>query len=63
MQVIQGKGFMPIEGSCDTMQNTTKTVKLLRNGKPIIRQYCAFMKADNPSKHTGEFIEILKNQF
>ena len=63
MQVIQGKGFMPIEGSGDTIQSATKSVKLLRNGKPIIRRYCAFMKADNPKKHTNEFIEILKNQF
>ena len=63
MQVIQGKGFMPIEGSGDTAQSAAKAVKLLRNGKPIIRRYCAFMKADNPSKHTGEFIEFLKRQF
>ena len=63
MQVIQGRGFMLIEGSGDTVQTTTKAVRLLRNGKPIIRRYCAFMKADNPSKHTGEFIDILKNQF
>ncbi len=63
MQVIQGKGFMPIEGSRDVVQTTTKAVRLLRNSKPIIRRYCAFMKADNPSKHTGEFIEILKSQF
>ena len=63
MQVIQGNGYMPIEGSGDAIQTTTKAVKLTRNGNPIIRRYCAFMKADNPSKHTGEFIEILKSQF
>ena len=63
MQVIQGRGFMLIEGSGDAVQTTTKAVRLLRNGKPIIRRYCAFMKADNPKKHTNEFIEILKKQF
>ena len=63
MQIIQGRGFMLIEGSGDAVQTTTKAVKLLRNGKPIIRRYCAFMKADNPKKHTNEFIEILKKQF
>jgi hypothetical protein len=63
MQVIQGKGFMPIEGSGEAVQTTTKALRLLRNGKPIIRRYCAFMKADNPKKHTNEFIEILKKQF
>ena len=35
MQVIQGKGFMPIEGSGDVVQTTTKAVRLLQNGKPI----------------------------
>ena len=63
MLVIQGKGYMPIEGSGDTMQTAAKAVKLIRNGSPVIRRYCAFMKADNPSKHTSEFIEILKNEF
>ena len=62
MQVVQGKGFLPIEGSCEP-GGITRQVKLLRGGKPIVRRYCAFMKADNPSKHTGEFIEILKEQF
>jgi len=63
MQVIQGKGFMPIEGSGSTAQSAVKAVKLLRNGRPVIRRYCGFMKADNPSKHINEFIEVLKNQF
>lgn len=63
MQVIQGKGFMSIECGTGTLATTTKTIKLLRNSKPIMRRYCAFMKADNPSKHTSEFIEILKSQF
>lgn len=63
MQVIQGKGFMLIEGSGNAVQTTTKAVKLLRSGKPIIRRYCAFMKVGNPKKHTDEFIEILKKQF
>ena len=63
MNVIQGKGFMPIEGSNDSVQTTTKAVRLLRGGKPVIRRYCAFLKADNIKKHTDEFIEILKMQF
>ena len=63
MQVIQGKGIMPIEGSGDAIQNTTKAVRLIRNGKPIIRRYCAFMKANDLKKHTYEFTEILKSLF
>ena len=38
MQVIQGKGFMLIEGSGDAVQTTTKALRLLRNGKPVIRR-------------------------
>lgn len=69
MQVIQGNGFMPIEGSGDAVQTTTKPLKLLRNGKPIIRRYCAFMKAgraadsSEENKHANEFINILKEQY
>ena len=63
MQVIQGKGIMPIEGSGDAIQNTTRSVRLIRNGKPIIRRYCAFMKANDLKKHTYEFTEILKSLF
>ena len=63
MQVIQGKGFMLIEGSGDAVQTTTKALRLLRNGKPVIRRYCAFMKAGHPKEHTDAFVEILKKQF
>lgn len=63
IQVIQGKGFMPIEGSSKSAQTAVKTVKLLRGEQPIIRRYCAFMRVDNPTKHTQVFIETLKNQF
>ena len=54
---------MPIEGSGDAIQNTTKSVRLIRNGKPIIRRYCAFMKANDLKKHTYDFTEILKSLF
>lgn len=63
IKVIQGKGFMPIEGGCHSPQKAVKTIKLLRNGQPMIRRYCASMRTDNPTKHTQEFIEILKKQF
>ena len=65
MLLIQGKGFMPVEGSDRYVQlgNVTKKLKLTRNDNPIIRRYCAFIKADNPLKHTEEFVELLKEQF
>lgn len=65
MLLIQGKGFMPIEGSDRYVQlgNVTKKLRLTRNDNPIIRRYCAFIKVDNPLKHTEEFVELLKKQF
>ena len=64
MQVIQGKGFMLIEGSKEHSQTVTKAIKLLRNGSPIIRRYCAFFKANNSeNKHINEFVKILKEKF
>lgn len=63
--VIGGKGFMPVEGGGQTMQfgTTLRHVPLLRNGKPIRRNYCAFWKADNSGYYVEEFAEILKSKF
>ena len=63
--VIGGKGFMPVEGSGRTMQFGTSLnhVPLLRNGKPIKRNYCAFWKADNSGYYVEEFADILKAKF
>ena len=65
MLLIQGKGFMPVEGSEKYVQlgAVTKQIVLTRNDAPIIRKYCAFIKRNNPIKHTEEFIQILKNEF
>ena len=62
---IGGKGFMPVEGSGQTMQFGTSLnhVPLLRNGKPIKRNYCAFWKADNSGYYVEEFADILKAKF
>ena len=64
MQVIQGKGFMLIEGSGKPVQTLTKAIRLLRNGSPIIRRYCAFFKVSNSeNKYISEFVKILKEIF
>lgn len=65
MLLIQGKGFMPVEGSEKYVQlgAVTKRILLTRNDEPIIRKYCAFIKRKNPIKHTEEFLRILKNEF
>ncbi len=65
MMLIQGKGFMPLEGGEKQIQlgDVTKKIKLTRSDKPIMRRYCAFAKVSNDAKHTAEFIEILKNEY
>ena len=64
--VIGGKGFMPVEGSVGSVQQfgtTLHRVPLLRNGKPIRKNYCAFWKADNSGYYIEEFADILKSKF
>lgn len=64
MLLIQGKGYMPIEGGEKYVSgDITSKIKLTKNDKPIIRRYCVFIKADNFTKHTEEFVYILKAQF
>ncbi len=61
-----GKGFMPVEGDGQPVQQfgtTLHRVPLLRNGKPIKRNYCAFWKADNSGYYIEEFADILKSKF
>jgi len=63
--VLGGKGFMPIEGIRNDLQTGISIcrIKLLRKGKPIKRNYCAFWKADNSGYYIEAFAEVLKAQF
>ena len=64
--VIGGRGFMPVEGdgrSAQQFSTTLHRVPLLRGGKPIKRNYCAFWKADNSGYYIEEFANILKSKF
>lgn len=63
--VIGGRGFMPVEGNAGVAQFGTALchVPLLRGGKPIRRNYCAFWKADNSGYYVETFAEILKAKF
>jgi DNA-binding transcriptional LysR family regulator len=65
MLVASGKGFMPIEGLASAIQFgvTLQRIPLLRGGKPIRRNYCAFWKADNSGYYIEDFAEILKSKF
>lgn len=62
--VIGGKGFMPVEGGgIMPMGTTLRHVKLLRNGRPIHRNYCVFWKLADETDTIREFGEVLKKQF
>lgn len=63
--VISGKGFMPIEGEKNEpgYAATLRRVPLMRRGKPISRNYCAFWKAGNSGYYVEDFADILKSKF
>jgi DNA-binding transcriptional LysR family regulator len=65
--VIRGKGFMPVEDAKGVQAmhfgTTINRIPLLRNGKPIKRNYCAFWKVDNSSNYIKDFAEILRSKF
>jgi DNA-binding transcriptional LysR family regulator len=65
MLVVGGKGFMPVEGLASSVQFgiTMRRIPLLRGGKPIRRNYCAFWKTDNSGYYIEDFAEILKSKF
>lgn len=63
MRVIQGRGYLPIEGSDTASQPAVCAFRLLRNGKPILRRYCIFRKAGSASAQSDRFIELLKAQY
>lgn len=63
--VAGGKGFLPVEGVPMSYAVTSPLhrIPLLRDGKPVLRNYCAFWKAGNPNPYIEEFFDILKSQF
>lgn len=63
--VIGGKGFMPIEGGANEpgFAAALCRIRLIRKGKPMKRNYCAFWKADNSGYYVEEFADILKAKF
>lgn len=65
LMVLGGKGFMPVEGIQNDLQTGTsiRRIQLLRKGRPIKRNYCAFWKADNSGYYIEDFADILKSQF
>ncbi len=64
MQVLAGKGYLPIEGYFNhAMSKMIKRIPLYRKDKQVYRRYCAFWKEDNSGYYIEEFADILKKQF
>ena len=65
LMVIGRKGFLPVEGTSalPTMGPSIVRLPLVRGEEPILRNYCAFWKKDNPGDYVDEFAKLLKAQF
>lgn len=63
--IIQGKGFMPIEGgnSMNPYSQNIVRIPYCKNESQVKRHYCAFWKADNSGFYIEEFADILKSEF
>ena len=65
LMVIGGRGFMPVEGGGQALQFGAglNRIPLLRGGRPIRRNYCAFWKVDNSGYYVEAFADILNAKF
>ena len=64
MLLIQGRAYMLVEGGEKYVRSgITKSLTLRRNGEPILRRYCIFLKAGSSRKTAEDFTEILRSQF
>lgn len=63
--VMGGKGYLPVEGTPQSHMATPflRRLTLLRDGKPILRNYGVFWKVGNENPLVPAFAEILKGQF
>ena len=64
LMVIARKGVLPVEGTGSAaLAPSIARIPLVRDGAPILRNYCAFWKKSNPNPYTEEFAALLKAQF
>ncbi|MDO4370160.1 MAG: LysR family transcriptional regulator [Clostridia bacterium] len=65
LMVIGRKGFLPVEGANEAViaGDSIVRIPLVRGEAPILRNYCAFWKKDNPNGYVEEFAQLLKAQF
>lgn len=61
---VSGKGFLLLEGAAlGQCGQALRRVPLLRYGKHLLHNYCAFWSRDNSGHYVEEFAGILKKQF
>lgn len=59
-----GKGFLLLEGGESEPDGTgLRRIPLLRNGSPLLHNYCSFWSRDNSGYYVEEFAELLREQF
>ncbi len=65
MMVISGQGFLPMEGSSQSMPFgvSIRRVPLFCGEEQITRNYCLFWKKDNSGYYVEEFADILQRKF
>lgn len=63
--VLGGKGYLPAENGSqsDPLSGSLHRVPLLRDGRPIPRNYCAFWYLGNKNPYVERFAHILQEQF
>lgn len=62
---VGGKGYLPVDGTpqLHTVSMHLRRLPLLRDGKPILRNYCVFWKTGSQNPYTDCFAGILQQQF
>lgn len=65
LMVIGRKGFLPVDGGDAASVSGASIVRvpLVRGTEPILRNYCAFWKKENPNLYAGEFAQLLHDAF
>ena len=63
--VVGGKGYLPVEGAAQPhpASGPLCRIPLLRDGRPILRNYCAFWKKGSVNPYVEDFAHILQEQF
>ena len=63
--VVGGKGYLPVEGAAQphSVSGPLRRIPLVRDGGPILRNYCAFWKKGCGNPYAEDFARILQEQF